>query len=357
MPQQLDLFAETTATPEPLPATFAAAAKPARCTPSAPPPTPTQPAATPRTRLAPRPHPVRDPHRRALEIGEAVAERWHNRHGGTAIEVPIGVVAALSLIREKDPNGPDLKTQILSQDGPQLIAMLREIWSTHWVYRPDLIDRARILHEWLNDEVDEYRMQAVRAVLETVLKRGLFDLTAHADPFLRSATDVLSPVMMCLRSHGARQGLGEYHTPASVADVMADIIAAGQAMDVRLAVDAPRGGEHIHDPCAGSGGLLRSAAQHLRERGHDPADFQWSMVDIDPIAAACCAVNSMIWGLGPRVTVACADALANPNAVADAMKEARAVFEHRDEVLGKARIIAALRQAAHLMEQPLSPAA
>ncbi|MEV6840265.1 hypothetical protein AB0N17_38205 [Streptomyces sp. NPDC051133] len=81
------------------------------------------------------------------------------------------------------------------------------------------------------------------------------------------------------------------------------------------------------------------------------------MVDIDQIAASCAAVNSIIWQLGPRVTVACADTLANPNAVEDAMKEARAVFDHRDEVLGKARIIAALRQAEHLMEQALSPAA
>ncbi|MGW2719884.1 N-6 DNA methylase [Streptomyces sp. NPDC001492] len=359
MTQQLDLFADIAADPEPIPATFTAAPKPAPSTPSTAPPKLAPPAApsAPPARRPPRPHLVRDPHRRALEIGEAVAERWHNRHGGTAIEVPIGVVAALSLIREKDPNGPDLKTQILAQDGPQLIEMLREIWSVHWMHRPDLIERARILHEWLNDEVDEYRMHAVRAVAETALKRGLFDLTAHEDPFLRSATDVLSPVMMCLRSHGARQGLGEYHTPAPVADAMADMLAAGQVMDISLAVDAPRGGEHIHDPCAGSGGLLRSAAQHLRERGHDPADFQWSMVDIDPIAAACCAVNAMVWELGPRVTVACADTLANPNAVADAMKEARAVFEHRDEVVGKARIIAALRQAEHLMEQALSPAA
>ncbi|WP_189956816.1 N-6 DNA methylase [Streptomyces alanosinicus] len=298
-----------------------------------------------------------DPHRRALEIGEAVAERWHNRHGGTAIEVPIGVVATLALIREKDANGPDLKAQLLSQDGPQLIAMLREIWSMHWLHRPDLIERARILHEWLNDDVDEYRMHAVRAVAETALKRGLFDLTAHEDPFLRSATDVLSPVMMCLRSQGARQGLGEYHTPAPVADAMSEVLAAGQIMEINLAANEPRTGEHIHDPCAGSGGLPRSAAQYIRERGHDPADFQWSMVDIDQIAAACASVNAIIWGLGPRVTVACADALANPNAVQDAMREARAVFKHRDEALGKARLIAAVRQVQQLVDTALMHAA
>ncbi|MGW0731690.1 N-6 DNA methylase [Streptomyces sp. NPDC002851] len=280
-----------------------------------------------------------------------MAERWHNRHGGTAIEVPIGVVAALALIRQKDLDGPDLKEQILAQDGPQLIAMLREIWSMHWLHRPDLIDRARILHEWLNDDVDEYRVSAVQAVAEIALRRGLFDLTAHADPFLRAATDVLSAAMTCLRSHGARQGLGEFHTPAPVADAMADMVVAGQVMEIPLLADEPKRGEHIHDPAAGSGGLLRAAAQHLREHDLDPADFQWSMVDIDQIAAACGAVNAIIWALGPKVTVACDDSLANPNAVTDAMKQARAVFEHRDELLGKARLVAAIRQAEQMLQQ------
>ncbi len=272
------------------------------------------------------------------------------------MEVPIGVVAALCLIKEKDPNGPDLKAQILAQDGAQLIAMLREIWSLHWVHRPDLIDRARILHEWLNDEVDEHRMHAVRAVAQTALQRGLFDLTAHEDPYLRSATDALSPVMTCLRSHGARQGLGEYHTPPPIADAIAEAN-LGHIAGLGLNLREPKEGYHIHDPCAGSGGMPRSAAQSLRERGKDPAAYQWSMVDIDPIAAACAAVNAIVWALGPRVTVACADSLANPNAVEDAMKEARAAFERRDEVLGKARIIAAIRRTQQLMEQALSPAA
>lgn len=290
MTQQLDLFAEFAADPEPIPATFTAAPKPASSAhPEASPrlAEPTAPS-TAHSRRAPRPHPVRDPHRRALEIGEAVAERWHNRHGGTAIEVPIGVVAALSLIREKDPNGPDLKTQILTQDGPQLIEMLREIWSMHWMHRPDLIERARILHEWLNDEVDEYRMHAVQAVAETALKRGLFDLTAHEDPFLRSATDVLSPVMMCLRSQGARQGLGEYHTPAPVADAMADMLAAGQVMDISLAVDAPRTGQHIHDPCAGSGGCCARPPSTFANAGTTlrTSSGRWSTSTPSPPRAA-----------------------------------------------------------------------
>ncbi|UQA93666.1 N-6 DNA methylase [Streptomyces halobius] len=302
--------------------------------------------------------PSGDPHGHAMRVGEAVAGVWHRQHGGTRIEVPIGLVAALALIRQKDEKGPDLKAQILAQDDTQLIAMFREIWSTHWIHRPDLIDRARILHEWLNDEeIDDHRAYLVRAVTKAALDQGLFDLTGHAEPYLRGQTDVLSPVMMLVRSSGAQQGLGEYHTPADIADAMANVLAAESVIDIQLAVKEPQRGEHIHDPAAGSGGLLRSAAQRLRERGLDPADFQWSMVDIDEIAAACAAVNSIIWSLGPRVTVACADSIANPNAVEEAMKHARAVFAHRDETLGKARIIAAVRQAQQLLEQAAPVAA
>ncbi|MGX1668652.1 N-6 DNA methylase [Streptomyces sp. NPDC055400] len=348
---QLDLFAALEEKPHPIPATFTAPKKPS--TPSRPAPTAAAVTARPR-----RATPSGDPHGHAMRIGEAVAGVWHRQHGGSRIEVPIGIVAALALIRQKDDSGPDLKAQILAQDNTQLITMFREIWSTHWMHRPDLIDRARILHEWLNDkEIDDHRAYLVRAATKAALDQGLFDLTGHADPYLRAQTDVLSPIMMLVRSSGAQQGLGEYHTPASVADAMANILAAGSVMNIQLAVKDPQRGEHIHDPAAGSGGLLRSAAQRLREQGLDPAEFQWSMVDIDEIAAACAAANSIIWELGPRVTVACADSLANPNAVEDAMRHARAVFAHRDEMLGKARIVAALRQTQRLLEQSTAVAA
>ncbi|MEU1015392.1 N-6 DNA methylase [Streptomyces sp. NPDC005898] len=351
MTQQLDLFADLASDPAPVPATFAAPPKP-QAVKQAPRPkaVPTIEPSPQQPRRSSGPRPVREPHRRALEIGEAVAARWHNLHGGTAIEVPIGVVAALCLIRQKDLQGPDLKEQILNQDGPQLICMLREIWSTHWLHRPDLIDRARILHEWLNDDVDRHREHAVRAITETALRQGLLDLTGHEDPYLRSATDVLSPVMTSMRSHGAQKGLGEYHTPAPIAEALSEMITLENLADFKLALLPPKQGMHLHDPCAGSGGLLRAAAQRIREHGADPKNFQWSMVDIDPIAAACAAVNAIVWELGPRVTVACADALANPKAVEDAMKEARAVFEHRDEVFGKASAIAGIRKMQRLLE-------
>ncbi|MFH8405349.1 N-6 DNA methylase [Streptomyces sp. NPDC018019] len=364
MTQQLDLFAGLQPSPAPprtkTPATFTA--KPNRNTaPPSPAPRPAHKQLTaparPRTTSI---HPPSNPHAQALEIGEAVAGAWNRQHGGNHIHVPIGIVAALGLIGQKDPNGPDLATQILSLNDTNLIAMYREIWSTHWAHRPDLIDRARILHEWLNDtDVDKHRISAVRAVTEAALKNGLLTLTGYTDPYLRSMTDVLSPVMMLLRSRGAQQGLGEFHTPASVAEAMAEFMGFNTLDIMMAATEAgqPQPGQHIHDPAGGSGGLLRAAAQNLREKHLDPADFQWSMCDIDEIAAACAAVNAIIWGLGPHVTVACADTLANPKAIEEAAEHARAVIEHRNTVLDKAKIIAAIRQTQRLLDQSAERAA
>ncbi|MFG2143704.1 N-6 DNA methylase [Streptomyces sp. NPDC048696] len=282
-----------------------------------------------------------------MAIAEAVTKVWHTGHGGNHSEVPLGLVAALALIRQKDSDGPDLRTQILHQSPADLVQMYREIWSAHWLQRPDLIDRARILHEWLNDdEVDEHRSHLVREVTKAALNGGLFELTGHHDPFVRSQTDVLSPVMMLLRSHGARQGLGEYHTPDPVAEAMSHVVVVAAVEDQFKTL---KGGEHIHDPAAGSGGLLRAAAQRIREFGINPANHQWSMVDIDEMAAACAAVNAIVWGLGYRVTVACDDSLANPNAVEDAMRHAREVIKHRDRMWEVAHMASAVGRAHQLM--------
>ncbi|MCY0931163.1 N-6 DNA methylase [Streptomyces sp. H27-H1] len=348
MTEQLDLFATFDApAPTPAPATFSrpAPAPKAAATATA------RPAAPPARPAPARPHTSADIHSRAFTLGEAVTDAWNRAHGGTHIEVPIGIVAALALIQVKDPSGPDLKTQILAQSDSALIRMYREIWWGHWRARPDLIERARILHEWLNDEgePDTHRMYAVRMATQAALRAGILDLTGHADPYMRSRTDVLSHVMMLLRSHGAQQGLGEYHTPPPVAEAVASV-SLGVMWDSADTTGGPRPGQHIHDPAGGSGGLLRAAAQILRDRGHDPADFQWSMVDVDNIAAACGAVNAIVWQLGIHVTVACDNSLSNPRAVEDAQAQALAVIKHRDEIFGKAQIISGVRRAQQLLE-------
>ncbi|MGI5526884.1 N-6 DNA methylase [Streptomyces syringium] len=347
---QLDLFADLDTPTEPprppntpIPATFTKAT-----------PTPT-PMATVRKL---RPRLPGNPHGKAQQIGEAVAAVWHKQHGGTSIEVPIGIVAALTLIRIKDPEGPSLIGQILGQTDAELIEMYQQIWAGHWKQRPGLIERARILHEWLNDGPHEkHRLDLTRAVTRTALQAGILDLTGHEDPFFRSAADVLSPTMTALRSLGAQQGLGEYHTPPAVADCMGEAMVA----EISVAVQADsyaklRPGEHVHDPACGSGGMLRAAVQAVRERGIEPSSLRWSGVDIDPIAAACTAVNFIVWDLGPHSTVACADALARPNAVEEAMAEARAVFQHRDRMLSQVAMIRGIRQAHDYLNRAVAAA-
>ncbi|MFD3511985.1 N-6 DNA methylase [Streptomyces sp. NPDC058657] len=362
---QLDLFASLQDDDTPKPP----APAPAKPTVHPEPPSPRSESvrasnnADPATRTAaPRTLPtgkIANPEQYAFSLGEAVANTWHKNHGGTRIEIPIGIVATLALIGQKDGKGPDLKAQILAQSDHELWEMYRQIWASHWMHRPDLVERARILHEWANeDHQARHELYVVRAVTKTALDKGLFDLTGHADPWLRSQADVLSPTLTLMRSTGAGQGLGEFHTPPPVADVMAmhtlaelsSSIADGGGKEL-----AP--GASILDPAAGTGGMLRSAAQAIRQKGFDPADFVWAMVDIDPIAAACSAVNAMVWGLGPRVTVACDDSLANPRAVEDAAMQARAAIEHRDRMLGQAKMTAMVRRMQALLEQTAEVAA
>ncbi|CAM5314953.1 N-6 DNA methylase [Streptomyces abikoensis] len=348
---QLDLFAEFSTPAEPLrptktpiPATFTNAV-----------PAPPTPATRVRTL---RPRLPGNPHEKAQEIGEAVAAVWHKQHGGTAIEVPIGIVAALALVHVKDPKGPSLIGQILAQTDDELIQMYREIWAGHWMQRPDLIERARILHEWLDDSPhDKHRLSMVRAVTRAALKAGILDLTGHADPFFRSAADVLSPTMTALRSLGAQKGLGEYHTPPALTDCIAEAMIGEISVAVQAdALGKLQPGEHIHDPACGSGGMLRAAGQAVRERGVEPASMRWSGVDIDSIAAACAAVNFIVYELGPHSTVACADALARPNAVEGAMVEARAVVEHRDRMLRMAAMLRGIRLAQDFLNKVVQAA-
>jgi hypothetical protein len=57
-----------------------------------------------------------------------------------------------------------------------------------------------------------------------------------------------------------------------------------------------------------------TCGRHRRDvlRGTDPADFIWYANDIDPLAAACLAVNVHWWGLSRRAVSGCYDGLDPP---------------------------------------------
>ncbi|MGM9465346.1 N-6 DNA methylase [Streptomyces murinus] len=281
-----------------------------------------------------------DPDATAFEIAEAVSYAWNHAHGGSGIEIPIGVVATLALWPLRGPDAYLAADWWLSLNDADLLTAFRECWARWWIMRPDLIDRATPLHKWLDDE-DPHpnRAGAVRAVATAALTNGLLHLTSNGDPYLNSATDVIGPLLIRMRAAGAQDSLAEVYTPPSAAELMAHIL-----------LDGPlEPGMKWHDPAGGTGTMYRAAAQVLRDRGLDPHDFGWSLNDVDELAAAGAAVNAILWDLGPHVLIACGDTLAEGDLIDRAVREAHGSLERREELQQLAAILAAIRKVEALV--------
>lgn len=345
---QLDLFADA-GEPEEQPAPATPPAPPRRFLADLPPaPQPVTIATRPRTALATvkrtlghyRPS-QRNPHTHAFDLAEAVSSAWHHAHGGSRIEIPIGTVAALALWPLRGPDAYLAADWWLSLDDAELLAAFRECWARMWIMRPDLIDRATLLHKWVDDEKpDARRAAAVRAVVEAAITNGLLHLTTSDDPDLRSTTDVIGTLLAVMRSEGAHDALAEIHTPPDVAYLMARMLLDDMPLEPGMKFDEPAGG---------TGGMYRAAVQVMRERGIDPHQFGWSLTDIDPLAAAGAAVNAILWDLGPHVLIGCGDTLHEGNVYARAAREALESVERRDRLHSQAVFLAAIQRVEALI--------
>ncbi|MGW2199159.1 N-6 DNA methylase, partial [Streptosporangium sp. NPDC001682] len=181
--------------------------------------------------------------------------------------------------------------------------MLRRIWGAQWLNQPYLIEIARPLHDWLeqDEEPSVDVVKAARAVAQAAIKSGLLSITGNPDPQWRCQEDVLGAVLTTLRSKGGRDALAEFHTPTPVADMMAKML---------LTPDSIKPGMSFDEPAAGTGGMLRALALALREHDRNPHDYVWSMGELNPTAAACAAVNAIVWDLGPNVLIHVGNTLA-----------------------------------------------
>ncbi|MEV4557227.1 N-6 DNA methylase [Kitasatospora sp. NPDC049285] len=283
----------------------------------------------------------------ANRLAEDVTDAWFKARGGSQHAIPIGVVAALALVVVKDEAGPDLGDQFLALDPAELGAVLKDIWGITWYRHPYLIQCALPLHEWLTvPEPDPEILHAVHKTAHAAINSGLFQITSHQDPGLRTDTDVLSRLIMDMSTKAKRLADGEFHTPDPACDLMAQVLLGQKDFTP---------GMSFMDPAAGSGGMLRAAAAHLRDHGHDPADYEWYGNDINEIAVACLAVNSIIWGLGPNVVIAKADSLADPGWPTRARAERAEVIAHRNRVVELAATEAAHRRAIRLLTQLTEP--
>lgn len=300
-------------------------------------------AATRTTPRAPKYLPPSDPQDHARKIAEVVIDTWYSSFGGSSLEVPVGTVASLALLRQPKVTGPGLADWILCLEPHELPKFFREIWLGYWYRRPDLIDRALRLHDWAwNNDPDPHQLKAVHAVTHTAVTTGLLDLTGDDDPYWRSGADVLSPLLTGLRHKADRKYRGEFHTPPCVTDLMANIL---------IDKDFAHPEIWIREPAVGSGGMLRSVAQRMRELDLNPHDYHWYGNDIDVTSAACAAVNTLIWDLGPHTVIGCSNTFATDDGgFRDALADARDSIEQRNKAVSAASTIAAHRGALRLLD-------
>ncbi|WP_406178044.1 N-6 DNA methylase [Streptomyces canus] len=342
--QQLDLFAQLGDEPEPpKPETSITLPKPTAGQWAPTPRKPQQSASTTaeptgrRKRLEFTLRPADGP-----TFGEAVATAWHHAHGGTRMEIPLGVVATLALWPQKG-YARTLAQFFRELDTPQLLQCVREVGAYWWMRRPDLIDTASLLFTWAEEEkYSANELQAIRATFHAALDANALDHTGHEDPWMNTWVDLMSWTVTNLRHKTAREGLGEYHTPPEVCDMMASQIIGRDPGEIH-------DGYSLLDPCAGTGGMFRSAAQHLRSMGFDPVNFTWFAQEIDPFAAAGCAVNMIVWGLGPKAMVACGDTLHEGDLWPQAIKHRRIMIERRDDAQEALAIAYALARTQQLV--------
>ncbi|WDN56189.1 N-6 DNA methylase [Streptomyces clavuligerus] len=181
----------------------------------------------------------------------------------------------------------------------------------------------------------------MRAVALAALRHGVLQHTGDTDPAGRSRIDLMSWVITSLRHHHSRRSLGEYHTPPDISRLISEVLANPNRGSGDQPPHSP--GEWALEPTAGTGGLFRTSAQVLRRNGEDPAERGWVMLELDPLAAAAAAVNTLVWELGPRAFVGCGDVLAQPRLAEETIAQAGEMARHRDDIVGMIRFAIATR--------------
>ncbi len=284
----------------------------------------------------------------AIELAEKIAATWYAHNTSDSIAIPLGVTAALALLRQEHiRDRRDVARHVLGLDAAGLLKFLREVWAHAWMFDPYLVGCAGELGTWLDSDPSAKVLKAVHAVTQAAIQGGLLGLTGDPDPTWRSEHDVLGTLLTVLRSHGARNALAEYHTPPELANLMARM----------TLLEIPEPGGSFDDPAAGTGGLMRAVALTLRLQGADPSDYTWSMGDIDPLAAACCAINAMVWSLGRNVLIFCGDSLATGNGPALAAQQRREVLDNYDRLMYGVAGVQAFIEADQLVNRLMSGAA
>ncbi|MPY58617.1 N-6 DNA methylase [Streptomyces spongiae] len=258
--------------------------------------------------------PEADEHaRRSIDTVVAV---WPSAAG---LEIPLGAVATVALPPHADPAAPEAARLIASLRPAQLVTTMRHMWTHLWFRHPFLVERAGLLHLWL-DSVSDQTAAEVTELVHLLFRDGLLEL--GADPDRRLATDLIGRLMQKLRGREPKSARGAFHTPDVIANFGAEMLNVGVPGD-----------RQIGEPAAGSGNMWRAQAAHLRWQGKDPAAREWIGVEIDPLSAAALAANALLWGLGDDVVIACADALSRDSGLTQAYEERDSAIARRNALV------------------------
>jgi hypothetical protein len=264
---------------------------------------------------------------RAWKIADTAASAWRAAGGDDGAAIPLGVMAGLSLVAAASE--PYVAEQVAALATDRLAGFLRRVWGLFAITRPELAIRIGPFARWLDDEDAELTQRpAAWEMMRSVLATG--ELFTGDDRALFTDTDLLGCANQLLVHPRTAKARGETYTPPDVAMLL---------MQIRLAGARP--GQTILDDGAGTGSLLRAAAQYLRDNGIDPRTMHWYASDIDPIAVAALAVNVHLWGLGPHVVITRADILTEPDWARRAAAEQEQALRDHDLRLSIARLLAA----------------
>lgn len=235
----------------------------------------------------------------ARAITDTACAWWLENRGGTGdLSVAAGTLAALALLAPRSPEGPDVGTILIPLGDAELVDTLRSVWNSLWQLRPDLVQAAAPLHRWLAPP-GPADIRGLADYTRVLVREGLLEYVCDTERCV--SDDLLGLLVQRMSPRGQRAARGQFFTPANACDAAAEVLLA----------DGPPSGVFL-EPCAGTGTMVRAAALTLRGRGVDPASVSWWLNDVDEFNAACCAVNAVLWRLGPSVWVSCGDALRDP---------------------------------------------
>lgn len=274
----------------------------------------------------------------AARIAEAVDIAWHSSHQSGRLDVPICVVAALSLLRH-DSKLSETTVSEASQASPEEFAgLLCGLVRGLVRMRPDQAIPLVPMIRWLVTDQPDGLLVAAQHTAHAALNAGLLEVTGTEQ---RHHVDLLGVTLTQLRSRTAKTTHGQFFTPPQLAELMAALTMSEPDNPDPL----PSAGQWVCDPTVGTGGLFRGLAASLRKAGRDPAEVRWAGADTDELAVACCAVNAWNWELGPHVVLAVADVLTERDC--DWFTRAQA---QQKEVLTIASYAEQIRQFFQLMD-------